>query len=118
MNIASGVKVGNEKAAEEEILRQLDSMKNGDFSDSDIAEAKLSLENSYKECCDDADKMVSVHLARILLGDTDFSIEETISKINAVTKDEITEMANSVKLDTVYFLKGTNNADIDGEDEE
>ncbi len=118
MNIASGVKVGDEKAAEEEILRQLDSMKNGDFSENDIAEAKLSLENSYTACYDDAEKLVSLYLSRILVGDTEFSIDKTISKINAVTKEDIIEMANTVLLDTVYFLKGTNASDEDVEDEQ
>ena len=118
MNIASGVKVGNENAAEDEILRQLDAMKNGEFSENDIAEAKMSLTNSYTECFDDAEKLISLHLARILLGDTDFSIEKTVSKINAVSKEEIIEMANTVLLDTVYFLKGTNLTDDESEDEQ
>lgn len=118
MNIASGVKVGNEVSAEEEILRQLEEMKNGNFSESDITDAKLSLVNSFAECFDDAEKLISLHLARLLLGDTDFSIEKTISKINAVSRGEIVEMAGTVLLDTVYFLKGTNTTDDDGEEEQ
>lgn len=117
INIASGVKVGDERKAEDEIMRQLDAMKKGEFSENDIAEAKLSLSNSYISCYDDAERLSSFYLTRIVSGADISTLEEIIARINATTKEEITEIANTVVLDTVYFLKGTN---LDGgsEDEE
>ncbi len=108
MYIASGVKVGDETAAEEEILRQLDAMKNGEFSENDISVAKMSLENSYRSCYDDADRLASWYLIRIVDGDEGADIEELLKKINKVTKEDIIAVANTVIQDTVYFLKGTN----------
>ncbi len=117
MNIASGVKVGDEVAAEKEIMRQLCAMKNGDFSENDMLEAKMSLTNSYISCYDDANRLSFWYLARIISGAENATIEEIIKKINAVSKEDITEIANTVTLDTVYFLKGTNLDDGDGMEE-
>lgn len=113
MYIASGVKVGDEIAAEEEILRQLDAMKNGEFSENDITVAKLSLANSYTSCYDDADRLANWYLTRIITGAETTTIEKVIEKINEVTKEDIIAIAATVKPDTVYFLKGTN---LDGDD--
>ena len=118
MNIASGVKVGDETAAEDEILRQLEAMKKGDFSDGDINVAKLSLKNRYMSCYDDANSLASWYLTRIISGAESTTLENVVEKINAVTKEEIVNIANTVVLDTVYFLKGTNLDSEDGEAEE
>ena len=119
MNIASGVKVGNEKLAEEEIMNQLSEMQKGNFSENDITEAKKSLENGYKGNFDDPERLATFYLSRILSGEENASVEQVIEKINAVTRSEIIEMANTVVLDTVYFLEGTNtDDDEDAMDEE
>ena len=34
------------------------------------------------------------------------SIDEAISKIEAITKDDVVKALENVELDTVYFLKG------------
>ena len=114
MYIASGVKVGDETAAEEEILRQLDAMQSGEFSENDIAVAKMSLENSYMSCYDDADRLANWYLMRIISGAEQTTLENVLAKINKVTKEDIIAIAATVIPDTVYFLKGTN---LDGEDE-
>jgi len=116
MYIASGVKVGDETKAEEEILRQLDAMKNGEFSENDIAVAKMSLENSYTSCHDDADRLSNWYLTRIVTGAENTTIENVVKKINKVTKEDIIAIAETVIPDTVYFLKGTN-LDTDGSEE-
>ena len=118
MYISSGVKVGDETAAEEEILRQLDSMKNGEFSENDISVAKLSLENNYNSFNDDADRLSSWYLARIISGDEITTIDKVIEKINRVTKEDIIAISTTVIPDTVYFLKGTNLDSEDGMTEE
>lgn len=117
MYIASGVKVGDETAAEEEILRQLDAMKNGEFSENDINVAKMSLTNSYISCYDDADRLADWYLTRIITGAESTTIEKVIEKINKVTKEDIIAIASTVAPDTVYFLKGTNLDGDGGEDE-
>lgn len=118
MHISSGVKVGDEKKAEDEILLQLSEMQNGNFSDKDILEAKTSIRGRYMSVKDNADAIISFHYTQITRGQAVEEIEETIKKCEAVTKEQIVEIANTVKLDTVYFLKGTKLEVQNGESEE
>ncbi len=104
--ISSGIEPENREKAKKAILEQLDAMKAGDFSDDDIAEAKLSLCNAYKELDDSASALCLWYLSRVIFGN-DGTPEDTMEKIRAVTADEIRAAAEKVSLDTVYFIKGT-----------
>ena len=104
--ISSGIEPENREKAKKAILEQLDAMKVGDFSDDDIAEAKLSLCNAYKELDDSASALCLWYLSRVIFGN-DGTPEDTMEKIRAVTADEIRAAAEKVSLDTVYFIKGT-----------
>lgn len=104
--ISSGIEPENREKAKKAILEQLDAMKAGDFSDDDIAEAKLSLCNAYKELDDSASALCLWYLSRVIFGN-DGTPEDTMKKIRAVTADEIRAAAEKVSLDTVYFIKGT-----------
>ena len=104
--ISSGIEPENREKAKKAILEQLDAMKAGDFSDDDIAEAKLSLCNAYKELDDSASALCLWYLSRVIFGN-DGTPEDTMGKIRAVTADEIRAAAEKVSLDTVYFIKGT-----------
>lgn len=104
--ISSGIEPENREKAKKAILEQLDAMKAGDFSDDDIADAKLSLCNAYKELDDSASALCLWYLSRVIFGN-DGTPEDTMEKIRAVTADEIRAAAEKVSLDTVYFIKGT-----------
>ncbi len=106
MFVSAGIETENRDKACDAILAQLDAMKNGEFSEEDISDAKRSLANSYRELDDSAAAKCLWYLSRIIFG----SLEEpeTVSeKIMNVTAAQITEAANSVSLDSVYFIKGT-----------
>lgn len=113
MFISSGIESENLEKAKKAILEQLEQMKNADFSEEDIADAKRSLVNNYKELDDSAHSLCLWYLSRIISGNFS-SPEETISKIIKVSKKEIVDVSKKVELDTVYFIKGTGK---EGEDE-
>lgn len=106
MFISSGIEPENRDKAMNAILAQLDAMKNGDFSDEDIADAKRSLCNAYKELDDSASALCLWYLSRIIFGNSG-TPEDTMKKIEAVTAEEIRAAAAKVSLDSVYFIKGT-----------
>ena len=106
MFISSGIEPENRDKAMNAILAQLDAMKNGDFSDEDIADAKRSLCNAYKELDDSASALCLWYLSRIIFGNSG-TPEDTMKKIEAVTAEEIRAAAAKVALDSVYFIKGT-----------
>lgn len=100
-----GVENQNISKAREEILRQLDAVKSGDFTDDEIRNSVMSLTNSYRSLGDSPGGMEYWHLSQSYEG-TDFSPEEQGEALRRVTKDEIIEAANSLTLDTVYVLTG------------
>lgn len=106
MFISSGIEPENRDKAMTAILAQLDAMKNGDFSDEDIADAKRSLCNAYKELDDSASALCLWYLSRIIFGNGG-TPEDTMKNIEAVTAAEIRAAAAKVSLDSVYFIKGT-----------
>lgn len=114
MFISSGIETENRKKAENAILKQLEDVRNGDFSESDIEEAKLSIKNSYKELDDSAAAVCMWYLSRSLFANTS-TPEKVIENIMSVTKEDVVRAAKKVELDTIYFIKGVGNAD--GEEE-
>lgn len=106
LTVDSGVEEANIEKAKEEILRQLENMKNGDFDEKDINEARLSLVNSLRGVNDSAAGLVSWYNNGILEGNIK-SPEEEIAALERVTKEDIIEAAKSFRLDTVYVLKGS-----------
>ncbi len=108
MFISSGIEPENRDKTMNAILAQLDAMKNGDFTDEDIADAKRSLCNAYKELDDSASSLCLWYLSRVIFGNSG-TPEDTMKQINAVTAEGIRKAAAKVSLDSVYFIKGTGN---------
>lgn len=106
MFILSGIENTNKDKAVKAILKELDDMKNGVFSDEDVENAKLSMTNAYKELEDNCSGLVAWYLSRRLFGDNS-TLTEAAERIKHVTKKEIATAAKNARLDTVYFLKGT-----------
>lgn len=104
MVIASGVDIKNKDVAFEAIMEQLEDVRNGVISDAELNDAKKSLENAYREITDSPASVCSWYLSRIIAGRTD-SPEEAAGLVDTVTKEDITEMAKKLVLDTVYSLE-------------
>ncbi len=107
--VSSGIEFQNFKPAYDEIMAQLQAMKNGDFTDEEIDIAKGELINAYRSWVDAVEAIEDYYTSQLLLG-TDVSIEESINGIKDVTREQIVEVANRAVLDTVYFLDGREEA--------
>ena len=86
------------------IRKQLEDMKNGVFSDEDIENAKKGIISTIKSIDDEQDTEITYFFGQELT-DTKTSIEQYIEKIQKVTKQDIIKVANSISVNTVYFLK-------------
>ena len=113
--IACGIKPENKKLAYDEIMYQLDQMKNGEFCDSDVATAKKLLSNPLVQVNDSPAGLDTYYFRRNMAGIT-LTPEESIEMLNSVTKEDIVAMANKVCLDTVFFLDADGTGG-DGNDE-
>ena len=105
MLVQSGVEVKNMERAKEEILRQLDEVKQGNFDESEVEAAKMSLCTSYRTLSDSLGGLENWYLSQTFASHSQ-QPEEAAAQINAVTRQEIIDAANRVTLDTVYCLVG------------
>ena len=105
MLVQSGVEVKNMERAKEEILRQLDEVKQGNFDESEVEAAKMSLCNSYRTLSDSLGGLENWYLSQTFASHSQ-QPDEAAAQINAVTRQEIIDAANRVTLDTVYCLVG------------
>lgn len=118
MLVSSGIENTEKDKAQAEILRQLGLVAEGDFTDEELENAKLSLCNGYKEIYDQKGSLEAWYLGRLLAGREDSPLEN-VDKIMKVTREEVMQKAAGVSLDTVYFMHGTEEADTEeGEDED
>ena len=107
--IKCGIEIKNYKKAMEIIRKQLEDMKNGVFTDDDIENAKKGIISGIKAIDDEQDTEITYFFGQELTG-SKTSLEEYIEKIEKVSKDDIIKVANSININTIYFLKDNSTA--------
>lgn len=105
MTVVSAVDFENIDAAKSEMIRQLSLVAQGDFTDEELENKKHQLAASLRSTADSISALSSWHYLCTLRGN-DMTIDDYISKINAVTRDDVINSARDMKLDTVFVLKG------------
>ena len=101
--VDSGVEAQNAKRTEAEILRQLEAVKSGNFTDFEFESSKKSLINALKGYGDHQEAIDNWYTVRCSVGEP-VSPEVYAELIAAVTKNAVIEAAKGVKLHTVYSL--------------
>ena len=102
--IRCGIQVENYEKAIEIIKIQLENIKKGKFTDEDIENAKTYLIAGIKNVEEEQDTEVVYYIGQEI-AKTNLSLEEYIERINQVTKENILEIANSIQINTIYFLR-------------
>ena len=101
--ITAGIEIEKWEKALEVTKIQVEDMKNGNFTEDDIKNAKVFLTNLYKSFMDDSSTIVDLSFGQYLLN-MKFDINEIIEKINKVNREDILDVANKLKLRVNYFL--------------
>lgn len=102
--IKCGIEIKNYEKAIKIIREQIEDMKKGIFADEDIENAKKGIISSIKSIDDEQDTKITYFFGQEL-NNSNTSLEEYIQKVQNVSKEEIINIANKVKIDTIYFLK-------------
>jgi len=102
--INCGIEIGNYEKALELIRQQIDDMKNGNFTDEDIDNAKKGIIATIKTIDDEQDTGITYYFGQEL-SESNISIEEYINKIENVSKEDVISIAKNVAINTIYFLK-------------
>lgn len=102
--IRCGIQIENYDKAVEIIKEQLENIKNGEFSDENIENAKKYLISGIKNVEEEQDTEIVYYIGQEI-AKTNMSLEEYIERIEKVSKDDVIKLANCVNLNTIYFLR-------------
>lgn len=106
--IKAGIDSKNYKKTVDLIKQCMDKIKNGEFEQDDIDKAKIIYKNSCIEMLDSPRNIIDNYLSHEYLN-TDL-MDDRIKKIDNVTKEDIINLSNTIKINTIYMLEGEDNA--------
>ncbi len=102
--INCGIEIKNYDKALEIIKQQIEDMKKGDFTDEEVENAKKGIIASIKIIDDEQDTEITYFFSQEL-SKSKCNIEQYMQRISEVTKEKVVDVANTVSINTVYFLK-------------
>lgn len=103
MVVESGVQADKKEQLKTQVLKELEAMQKGEFTDEDVSFSKLSLIETLKSYSDSQSALDGWYAAR-LTEDDFISPSDLAHIINGVTREQIISAANAVSLCTVYEL--------------
>jgi len=103
MVVSCGIEIKNKDKALEIIYKQLDEIKNGNISDYEYEASIKSIETGIKSLKDIQLQIVDFYLSQYI-AETDDTPDDVIENVKKVTKKDVVDIAERIKLDTVYFL--------------
>ncbi len=107
--VNAGIEFDNFRKAYDETLVQLEEIRSGNISEHEFVSSISSIVNTLNSYYDDQRAMAVYYLTEKIKG-TNLSLDAYIENIKKVTPDEVAEVARKLQLDTVYFLKGKEEA--------
>jgi len=103
--IDSGVEEDKAELAREEILRQLDAIRGGEFSDAELDAARLSAVNSFLSVDDNQDSLGYWYVGQCIDGRLT-SPETAAEQIGGITREQVSGVAGMIIAGAVYMLAG------------
>ena len=102
--VKCGIEIENYEKALKLIREQIADMEKGDFTEEDIENAKKGIISQLKTIDDEQDTQITYYFGQELTSEP-ISVEDYMAKIEAVTKEDIINVAKKVSVNTVYFLR-------------
>lgn len=104
MLVSSGIELDLYEKALKLVTKELDDVKNGNFSDKDIENAKKSILNTFR-ASHDSISGESDFTYNQFISDTNLKFEEVTDYISGVSREDIVEAMKNIVEDTVYYIK-------------
>lgn len=105
ITVSSGIEFRNFQKAYDEILAQLKAVQEGKLENWELEGARSTLLNAYASMGDSQGKLENFYLGQAATGQSE-TPEELAEQVRQVTEERIRRAMETVRLDTVYFLKG------------
>ena len=117
MLVSSGVAFENFGAARDEILAQLEAIRNGEITDEEMEWARRGVASDLRAMLDSPGELEGFWLAQALDG-LDYGPEALAELVGEVTKEQVVAVAKSVVCDLIYFLRGRDEEEEEGESDD
>lgn len=105
MVIYAGINQSDYDKVVDIIFKQLDIIKNGQFEDDLIKSSRKALINDLLESSDNPLTILASEYSYRLYEEV-YDVNTIINKLNNVTRQQIIDVANKIKEDTIFLLKG------------
>ena len=102
--IRCGIQIENYNKALEKIKEQLENIKNGNFTEENIENAKTYLISGIKNIKEEQDTEIVFYIGQEI-SKTNLEPDEYINRIKDVKKEDIVNFAKLIQINTIYFLK-------------
>ena len=102
--INAGIEIQNFEKALEIIKKQIEDLKNGDFTDEQIENEKKGIISQISLIDDEQDTQIVYFLGQELTN-SNVGIEEYKQSISQVTREQIQNIASKININTIYFLR-------------
>ena len=116
MFVNSGIEFDNFEIAKDEIIRQLDDVKNGAISDDELNWAKAGIISDLSSMLDSQYELEGFYFTNLVEG-LEISPDELSYLVGEVTKEDVMAVAQSTELDMIYFLRNDPDGESDEDDE-
>ena len=102
--IRCGIEIEDYQKAVELIKIQIEDMRKGVFSDDDIKNAKASITAMIKSIPEEQDSEMMYYFGQEI-SEQKMKYDEYENRVNNVQRQDIIDIANSIKINTIYFLR-------------
>ena len=104
--VDSGVEAADAERTREEVLKQLDAIREGNFSDDELEAARRSLTQRFAAMNETPADREAFYVGQTMY-DRYTTPEQTVSALLAVTREDIIRVAKLVHFDSTYLLRPT-----------
>jgi predicted Zn-dependent peptidase len=101
-----GIETKNYEKTREIVEKQLEDIKNGNFTNEEFENAKTAIIATIDFIPDEQDTQLSYYFGQEFTNEF-VTIDEYKQKIQNITKEQVIEIAKKIHVDTIFFL--TNN---------
>ena len=105
MIVGAGIDFQQKQVARDGILEQLRLCQSGEITEEELESARSYLISGLRTGCDSPGRLDDYAVGQAVAGQQG-TMEDLARQIAAVTKEQVVEAASTLRLDSVYFLKG------------
>ena len=103
MMVCSGIEAQNYEKTVNLVKEQVQKLKDGDITESEISNAKIAFINSLNSLNDEIGRISDFYFSHSISKNKS-DLDQIKNMINKSTKEDIVEAVKNIELDTIYFL--------------